>query len=433
MATTVVPSRKGASRKFVITGGNRLAGEYPVQGNKNAALPLICAALLARAPVLLRHVPRIDDVDNLLLLIQALGVEVEWQSEELLLDSSNLESNELPAQLVERLRGAVLLLAPLAAAFDPISCAIPGGCPIGRRSFDIHWRVFEAAGYTVDEGLGTIELKRTTQVREPRVYLEESSVTATENALLLFGALGAGTIENPAREPHVFSLIEFLNLMGCEIELHPLYFRIVRGVNQGRREIEFDVPPDYTDAGTIAIATAVTGGDVLIRGIRNQEMMGIQTVLRRFGIGLEFVTATDLKVGPSSLKNPSQVTAGPWPLFPTDLVSLAIVLATQTSGLCLIHDWMYEARMFFVDKLVRMGAHITMCDPHRVLVEGPSRLRGKRLESPDIRAGMALLVAGLCAEGETVIEHGEVVLRGYEKVTERLRNIGAQISEEQRQ
>ncbi len=430
MATTLVPSRRRTSRKFVITGGSRLAGEYPVQGNKNAALPLICAALLARAPVLLRQVPQIDDVDNLLLLVQALGVEVEWQGEELILDSSKLEPNELPAQLVERLRGAILLLGPLAASFDHISCALPGGCPIGRRSFEVHWRVFQAAGYSVDEGPGKIELNRTAQVREPSVYLEESSVTATENALLLFSALGAGTIENPAREPHVFSLIEFLNLMGCEIELHPLYFRVVRGLNQGGPKITFDVPPDYADAGTIAIATAVTGGDVLIRGIRNQEMMGIQSVLRRFGIELEFVTDTDLRVGPSALRNPSQVTAGPWPLFPTDLVSLAIVLATQTSGLCLIHDWMYEARMFFIDKLVRMGARITMCDPHRVLVEGPSQLRGKRLESPDIRAGMALLVAGLCAEGETVIEHGEMVLRGYEKVAERLRNIGAQISEE---
>ena len=425
-----MPSRRRTSRKFVITGGSRLAGEYPVQGNKNAALPLICAALLARAPVLLRQVPRIDDVDNLLLLVQALGVQVEWQGEELILDSSKLEPNELPAQLVERLRGAILLLGPLAASFDHISCALPGGCPIGRRSFEVHWRVFQAAGYSVDEGPGKIELNRTAQVREPSVYLEESSVTATENALLLFSALGAGTIENPAREPHVFSLIEFLNLMGCEIELHPLYFRVVRGLNQGGQEIAFDVPPDYADAGTIAIATAVTGGDVLIRGIRNQEMMGIQTVLRRFGIELEFVTDTDLRVGPSALRNSSQVTAGPWPLFPTDLVSLAIVLATQTSGLCLIHDWMYEARMFFIDKLVRMGARITMCDPHRVLVEGPSQLRGKRLESPDIRAGMALLVAGLCAEGETVIEHAEMVLRGYEKVAQRLRNIGAQISEE---
>jgi UDP-N-acetylglucosamine 1-carboxyvinyltransferase len=230
MATTLVPSRRGTSRKFVITGGSRLAGEYPVQGNKNAALPLICAALLARAPVLLRQVPRIDDVDNLLLLVQALGVEVEWQGEELILDSSKLEPNELPAQLVERLRGAILLLGPLAASFDHISCALPGGCPIGRRSFEVHWRVFQAAGYSVDEGPGKIELNRTAQVREPSVYLEESSVTATENALLLFSALGAGTIENPAREPHVFSLIEFLNLMGCEIELHPLYFRVVRGI-----------------------------------------------------------------------------------------------------------------------------------------------------------------------------------------------------------
>ena len=430
MATTLVSSRDAASCKFAITGGRQLDGVYPVQGNKNAALPLISAALLARAPVRLHQVPRIDDVDHLLLLVEALGVEVEWQDDDLLLDSRNLQLNELPSQLVERLRGAILLLGPLAAKFDQISCAVPGGCPIGRRSFDVHWRVFEAAGYSVDEDPSRIELRKTQRVKEPRVYLEESSVTATENALLLFSALGAGTIENPAREPHVLSLIEFLNLLGCEIELHPLYYRVVRGVSDPSRELSFRVPPDYADAGTIAIATAVTAGNVLIRGIRKQEMMGIHTVLRRFGVELEFETEADLRVAPCTLTNPSEVTAGPWPLFPTDLVSLAIVLATQTSGLCLVHDWMYEARMFFVDKLVRMGARITMCDPHRVLVQGPSKLRGTRLESPDIRAGMALIVAGLCAEGVTVIEHGESVLRGYEKVTERLRQIGAEISEE---
>jgi UDP-N-acetylglucosamine 1-carboxyvinyltransferase len=418
------------NQKFVIAGRNKLEGVYPVQGNKNAALPLIAAALLVKGNVTFKKMPRIVDVENLLKIVETLGVIVEWEGSTLRLDTRKFQPGELPTDLVEKLRGAVLLLGPMAPLRESILCAVPGGCPIGRRSFDMHWKVFSAAGFSVRQDVGAIEVRRMRETTDPIVHLEESSVTATENALLLFCALGRGTIGNPAREPHVLQLVDFLRLLGCEIEMHPLYFRIKKGLQAAKKEVEFETPADFIDAGTIAIAVAVAGGDVTLKGLDLEDLIGIQPLLERFGIEFQEESGHQVRVRAQLASNPARIVAGPWPSFPTDLVSLAIVLATQANGLCLIHDWMYEARMFFVDKLVRMGAHITMCDPHRVLVEGPTRLKGSRLESPDIRAGMALVVAGLCAEGVTIIEHAEIILRGYEDVAQRLRSIGAVISEQ---
>ncbi|MGW8181586.1 MAG: UDP-N-acetylglucosamine 1-carboxyvinyltransferase, partial [bacterium] len=376
-------------------------------------------------------VPRIIDVENLLQLVSSAGATVEWRGDTLYLDAAGLKGGELSGELVKKLRGSLLLLGSLAPLLGSVRCALPGGCPIGRRSFEAHWRVFRSAGFSVDEEAGGIELRKTASVAEPSVYLEESSVTATENALLLFAALGGGTVENPAREPHVLALIRFLTQLGCEIDLHPLYYRVKQGCVAQTGEVEFKVPADYIDAGTIAIAAAVTSGELSLEGASYSDILGFRGVLEGFGIKLDEEGSDHLVV--RTLKervNPQQLTAGLWPSFPTDLVSLAIVLATQSKGLCLVHDWLYESRMFFIDKLVRMGAHVTMCDPHRVLVEGPTHLRGTHLESPDIRAGMALVVAGLCADRVTVLEHAEVIERGYERVAERLNSIGAEISEE---
>ena len=419
------------SNKFIISGGHGLEGEYPIQGSKNAALPIISAALLSPVAVRLDNVPRIIDVENLLHLVEAVGIGVEWERGSLFMSPNGLRSAELPDHWVERLRGSLLLLGPLAARFDRVQCVSPGGCPIGRRSFEAHWRVFRAAGYSVEEGGGEIMISRETPVDKPTVYLEESSVTATETALLLFAALGRGRIENPAREPHVLGLIEFLKKLGCEIELHPLFYEVRGGVNLDEESVEFAIPADYIDAGTIAIAAAVTGGSITMAGATHSDILGFQGVLEGFGVNLEEKGEARFRIRAEPERtNPEQLTAGLWPSFPTDLVSLAIVLATQGKGLCLVHDWLYESRMFFIDKLVRMGANVTMCDPHRVMVEGPKRLRGTRLESPDIRAGMALVVAGLCADGETTIEHAEVIERGYEDVAARLNGLGAMISEE---
>jgi len=417
------------NQKFVIAGRRLLKGDYPVQGNKNAALPLISAALLADNEVILKNIPRISDVQNLVRMIEHIGVRAEWEKTTLRLDPRTLSNADLPDHLVESLRGAVLLLSVLGPRFRNLTCAVPGGCPIGRRSFSMHWEVFQAAGFSVVEEFGRINIEWLEE-KVPEVFLEESSVTATENALILFASLGEGLIGNPAREPHVVALIDFLRLLGCEIETHPLYFRVTRGVQPQSSPVEFEIPPDFIDAGTIAIATAVTAGTVRLHGIRELDLIGFQKTLARFGLAFTRQGEDILQVSGGLITNPNVVTAGPWPSFPTDLVSLVIVLATQGSGSCLIHDWMYEARMFFVDKLVRMGARITICDPHRVMVEGPHRLRGIRLESPDIRAGMALVVAGLCAEGTTTIEHAEVILRGYETVAERLTAIGAAMSQQ---
>jgi UDP-N-acetylglucosamine 1-carboxyvinyltransferase len=418
------------NRQFIISGRRKLEGEYCVQGNKNAALPLISAALLTRGKTAFRRVPRIADVSNLLRLVEALGVEVTWKDDSLILDTSGVRGEELPANLVKKLRGSVLLFGSLAPNTNRLYCAgLPGGCSIGSRSLDMHWKVFRSAGFSVEESADGVELKRERQVAMPEVYMEESSVTATENALLLFAALGRGIIQNPAREPHVFSLIEFLGRLGCTIELHPLYFEVKGGLTPPA-QVDFKIPSDYVDIGTIAMAAAVTNGNVLLRGVCRQDLLGIQSVLDSFGISFEMLGSGALRVSCGKRASPPRITAGPWPLFPTDLVSLAIVLATQSEGFCLVHDWMYESRMFFVDKLKRMGAQITMCDPHRVLVEGPSPLRGVSLESPDIRAGMAMVVAGLCAEGTTTIEHAEVILRGYENVIERLQAIGAEIAQD---
>lgn len=419
--------------RFRIEGGRPLHGSYQVQGNKNAALPLIAASLLSRYPVTLRNVPRIIDVDNLLRLVRSVGADFEWNQRGLRIEPAANYGTELPSKIISRLRGGVLLFAPLLARTDGLSCGLPGGCPIGKRSFDVHWSVFEAAGFRVREVANTVSIsRRSEEVACPTVHLEEMSVTATENALMLFAALGRGKIINPAREPHVFSLVHFLRLLGCEIELSPLSYEIHRGIRPPEHELEFEVPGDFLDAGTMAIASAITGGSVELRGIREAELLGVRPTLARFGIHLRPLDerASNWQVECAALRNPVHVQAGPWPLFPTDLISLAVVLATQGNGVCLVHDWMYEARMFFVDKLRRMGGRATLCDPHRVLVEGDCLLKGTRLESPDIRAGMAMVVAGLSASGVTLIEHAEVIKRGYADVVPRLRQVGANIDEQ---
>jgi len=351
------------SSRFFIEGGHSLAGRYPVQGNKNAALPLIAAALLTKAPVRLTRVPRIQDVLRLVEILRELGVAAQFTDDELVLDPGSLRRTELPDHLVQELRGSVLLFGALAPRTDHLRSWAPGGCPIGRRSFASHWRVFESAGFQITETDDEIALSRVATVAEPQVYLEESSVTATENALILFASIGRGIIENPAREPHVLALIEFLRRLGCRIETDPLAYRICSGVAGEPEEFTFEVPADYIDAGTAAIAAAVTGSEVTLAGVNRNDLLGFQRVLEHFGICFEAKEDGYRVIPPAAgFAPPDRVTAGLWPSFPTDLTSILIVLASQARGNCLIHDWMYESRMFFVDKLVRMGARATRSD-----------------------------------------------------------------------
>ncbi len=416
------------SSRFVIRGGRPLSGRYPVQGNKNAALPLLAASILHPGPVELLRVPAILDVARLTGILSRIGARVEHQPGSVIVDATTVSSTSLVLEEVEQLRGSILLWGALAARFEEVDSAVPGGCPIGRRSFDVHWDVLRSAGFQILERRGRFVIRKLDRVARPEVYLRESSVTATENALILYAGLGGGIIWNPAREPHVLALVEFLRQIGCEIELGPTCFRVHGGPRRSASKVTAEIPADYIDAGTAAIAAGVTGGRLELVGVTPAELLGFRNHLEQFG--LEFEETGDgvrVAVGAGALRSPGRLTAGLWPSFPTDLTSIAVVLATRSRGLCLVHDWLYESRMFFVDKLVRMGARITVCDPHRVLVEGPVRLRGTHLESPDIRAGMALLVAGLAASGTTCIERAEVVHRGYERVAERFAGLGADI------
>lgn len=400
-----------------------------MQGNKNAALPIMAATLLARKTVCLRNVPRIWDVESMLGLLRSQGAVADWQGEELHIDPTHLSFASLPQPLVEQLRGAILLTAPLAAHTDFVESNFPGGCPIGARTFDTHWDVFRAAGFDVEDDGRYFQIRRQKRVSHPEVYLAESSVTATENALILFSALGGGTIHNPAREPHVRALVEFLRLLGASIERGPDMVRVIRGVDPPECDVRFEIQPDFIDAGTLSIAAGATGGKIVLGNVCRRDLMGIEHVLRQYGVNWDWKDENNVEVQTASIKNPRRVVVGLWPGFPTDLSSLAIVLSTQGEGSTLVHDWMYESRMFFIDKLARMGARVILCDPHRVVVQGPTPLRATTLESPDIRAGMALIVAGLVARGQTRIEHAEVVFRGYEWIVERLSGLGAYIRE----
>ncbi|HEY2932618.1 MAG TPA: UDP-N-acetylglucosamine 1-carboxyvinyltransferase [Acidobacteriota bacterium] len=418
------------ARTLLIEGRTRLEGSYRVQGNKNAALPLIAAALLARSGVRFRNVPRIWDVENMLALLRTQGAVAEWQGEDLWIDPRSVHYSALPEDLVHKLRGAILLVGPMAARLDAMESAFPGGCPIGARTFQAHWDVLEAYGYGVTEDATSFHVRRLRISEPPDVYMSESSVTATENALILFSALRGGTLHNAATEPHVLQLADFLRALGAGIETGANTFRVLRPVNPSEHDITFAVQPDFVDAGTMAVAAGVTGGRILLENVCREDLLGIEHVLKQYGVAWDWKQEDLVEVHATHLRNPARVVVGLWPGFPTDLASLVIVLSTQGFGNTLVHDWMYEARMFFVDKLTRMGARITLCDPHRVLVQGPTLLRGTALESPDIRAGMALIVAGLVAKGQTRVEHAEVVFRGYERIVERLSALGASIRED---
>ena len=303
------------NERLIIEGGHPLQGLYRVQGNKNAALPLIAASLLSSEPVALHNVPRIVDVENLVRLLDTLNVKTDWEQSRLGIDPIRLEENELPADIVHRLRGAILLLGVLAPRVDLLTCSLPGGCPIGRRSFQVHWSVFRAAGFEVHQDPEKVVIRREREVDNPRVFLEEASVTATENALILFAGLDGGTVENPAREPHVQSLIEFLQLLGCSIEVDALAIHIRCGADRPGPQ-QFVVPGDYVDAGTLAIAAAVTGGEVAISGVTADDLLGVCPVLDRFGIHLTLAGESVWTVSVTPRSCPPQITAGVWPAFP---------------------------------------------------------------------------------------------------------------------
>ena len=422
--------------KFVIEGGAPLSGMVAPAGNKNGALPLIAASLLTEDELVLRNVPRIADVEAMIDLVADLGATVDWRAEnELAICGAGVDDGDVSPdrELSERIRASFLLAGPLLARFGRADMPPPGGDVIGRRRLDPHLDAFRALGADIQVSRDIV-LAAPGRLRAGDVFIDEPSVMATENALMA-AALTPGTtvLNNAASEPHVQDLARMLVKMGADVQGIGSNVMTVSGADR-LRGCEHDVAPDHIEIGSFIALAGVTGGELRIKDTVPADLRMIRLVFDRMGLrtgldgrdvvvpgGQRLICERD--VGDYKLK----LQDGPWPAFPADLTSIALAMATQCEGSVLIHEWMFENRLIFTDKLVAMGADIVMCDPHRAIVTGPSRLRGERVDSPDIRAGMAMLIAALCAEGRSEIGNIRQIDRGYERIDERLRALGARI------
>ena len=423
--------------KFVIEGGVPLAGTITPAGNKNGALPILAACLLTDDEVILRNVPRIRDVEAMTLLLEQLGARVQWLGPgEISIDASSVDSWEVDLELAERIRASFLLAGPLLARFGRAHMPPPGGDVIGRRRLDPHLDAFRALGASVkEEDLGHIKLEAPLGLRPCDFLMDEPSVMATENALMAAALTrGPTVVRNAASEPHVQDLARMLVAMGAQIDGIGSNVMTVHGVSR-LRGCTHGIAPDHIEIGSFMALAGVTGGELVVKDTVPEDLRMIRLVFDRLGLRTEVRGADVIVPGNQELvvrndkgDHTPKVQDGPWPAFPADLTSVALALATQAQGSVMIHEWMFENRLFFVDKLVLMGASITICDPHRAMVVGPRRLTGQRVDSPDIRAGMAMLIAALCAEGSTEIGNIRQIDRGYERIDERLRELGARIT-----
>jgi UDP-N-acetylglucosamine 1-carboxyvinyltransferase len=418
---------------FVIEGGTPLAGRVSAAGNKNGALPILAATLLASEPITLRNVPRIRDVDTMVELLVDVGAEVEWIGpNEIRIDASNASKTDLDPELCSRIRASFLLAGPLLARFGRASVPPPGGDVIGRRRLDPHVHALAELGVDVEIN-GRFDM-RTSGLQGRRIFLDEASVMATENAVMA-ATLSAGetVIGNAACEPHVQDLCRFLGSLGAQIDGIGSNVLRVRGVQQLRGG-EWRIAPEHIEVASFIGLAAVTGGDVTVDNVDIEDLDPILPVFKRLGVEVElFETSVRVPPGQELVIEDDlgdqipKIEDGPWPAFPADLTSIALAVATQARGTVLIFEKMFENRLFFVDKLVSMGARIILCDPHRAVVTGPAKLYGQRMASPDIRAGMAMLIASLCAEGISTIGNVGEIDRGYERIDARLRALGARI------
>jgi UDP-N-acetylglucosamine 1-carboxyvinyltransferase len=421
--------------KFVIQGGSPLSGEITAAGNKNAALPILAACLLTDEELVLRNVPRIRDTETQVRLLELLGVKVEWAGEnEIRLQADAIGGREVDEDAATRIRASFLLAGPLLARYGEANMPPPGGDTIGRRRLDPHLDAFRDLGAEVS-GDRWIQVKAPSGGLKPcRIFMDEPSVMGTENALLAAALTeGPTTIGNAACEPHVQDLARLLVKMGAQIDGIGSNVMTVHGRDK-LGGAEHDICPDHIEVASFMALAAVTGGELRVRDTDPEDLVAIRRHFRRLGLQSE-VDGDDILVPPEQRLEIRddvgdaipKIDDGPWPAFPADLTSIALALATQARGTILIFEKMFENRLFFVDKLVAMGARITLCDPHRAIVSGPSRLHGARLESPDIRAGMAMLIAALAAEGTSEIGNIAQIDRGYERIDLRLRDLGARI------
>jgi UDP-N-acetylglucosamine 1-carboxyvinyltransferase len=418
---------------FIVKGGQTLRGTIRPAGNKNAALPAIAAALLSREPVILENVPRIRDVETLLDLLGSLGAEVTWKGpNEVQLSAGGVEGGRPDPELAERIRASILLAGPLLARFGSVDLGLPGGDVIGRRRLDTHFVGLEALGGERGSGRGFV--MRTRGLRGASIFLDEPSVTGTENVVMAAVlARGRSVIRNAAAEPHVQDLCELLNRMGARIQGAGTHVLDIEGVDE-LRGARFRLGADHIETGSFMGLAAVTRSEITVEDAPLEHLDSTLLGFRRLGLdctvsGTSLVVHGDreLVVREDAFGHVPKVDDGPWPAFPADLTSIALVTATQCRGTVLIHEKMFESRMYFTDKLVGMGAQIILCDPHRAVVVGPAQLRAGVLESPDIRAGMAMLIAALGAEGESRIRNIGQIERGYQHIDARLGALGARI------
>jgi UDP-N-acetylglucosamine 1-carboxyvinyltransferase len=420
--------------QYIVEGGHRLTGTIAPSGNKNAALPIIAAALLTEHPVTLENVPRIRDTETLVELIRSVGASAEWRQRNTLdIHAKSIRAADLDPVLCARIRASILLAGPLLARCGEVMLPPPGGDVIGRRRLDTHFLAFEQLGATV---VATDRLEfRCLRLKGADVFLDEPSVTATENALMAaVAAHGTTHLRNVASEPHVQDLAHFLVALGARIEGIGTNTMVVHG-RATLGGTSYSIGPDHIEVGSLIGLAAVTRSPLRINRAGVEHLRSILMGFERLGMVCE-VDGEDLVV-PSGQTLKIQDDFGghvpkledqPWPAFPADLMSIAIVTATQCDGVILMFEKMFESRMFFVDKLISMGARIVLCDPHRAIVAGPSRLKGAPMTSPDIRAGMAMLLAAVCAKGVSTIDNADQIERGYERIDERLNALGARIT-----
>lgn len=408
-----------------IKGPATLKGELQVGGSKNAAPKELAACLLATESVTLHNVPDIKDVQSMLEILRVFGMKIDGLAGTVRLDPTHLRQAAVPDELASRLRSAAVVMGPAVARFGKVSLLHPGGDVIGKRPLDIHFKGLSALGVRIkrDDLRYHLSAKK---LRGTEIFLEESSVTATENVIMA-ATLAEGTtvIHNAASELHVADLAAMLNSMGARIIGAGTNLVTVEGVSK-LGGTEHRVRADEIEAGTFMIAAALTGGQVRLTGIDPKNFGMILVKLREAGVNMVVEDNAITVSGPHRLRCTNLKTET-WPGFPTDLQPPFTVLMTQAKGMSLIHDHMYEGRFFYTDKMTAMGANIIMADPHRIIVFGPTALVGRHLESPDIRAGITLVIAGLVAQGTTVIDHVEHIDRGYEKIDERLRKLGADV------
>ncbi|GIK41031.1 MAG: UDP-N-acetylglucosamine 1-carboxyvinyltransferase [Chloroflexota bacterium] len=424
--------------KILVKGQLPLHGDLCVDGNKNAALPLIAASVLCEGKVVLKRIPLIGDVKTLCEILVDMKADISTsEPETIIIDSSNLDPTRLNSNAWEEIRAAVLLVGPILNRFGKFEFPAPGGDGVGRRRLDSHLLAFKEMGATIwvnEKGLFVVEAPPT-GLRLSDVWLDETSVTATENILTTAASLpGTTVLYNAACEPHVQDLANFLVQCGAMIEGIGTNRLTIHGTRQLKSVKEFHIGPDFVQTGAFIGIGLCTGSELRIRNAGIQHMRPIQIGLAKFGAAIQIQgddiivpAKQDLRIVEDTRQAIAKLDTHPWPGFPSDMSSTAVVLATQTEGAILIHEKMYESRLFFIDKLVRMGARISLCDPHRAIVVGKTQLLGAKLESLDIRAGIALITAGLCAKGETTIANAKQVDRGFYRIEERLRNIGAYV------